>query len=846
MKDLTSKEAKKRLKKFGKNEIKRTRKVSPIRIFFSQFTSPLILVLIVAAIISFIIGHLPDQPHNTADAILILIIVFFSGVAGFIQEYKAEKTVEALQKISTPKIKVMRDGKEVEIDIGLVVPRDTILLEEGDVVPADAKLIEGNNIQFDEAVLTGESTAIRKKKGDIIFRGAFVNSGSGKAIVFKTGMQTKLGAIAEKLQEMKEEKSPFKKELDKFSKKVLIAISAIILVIFLVSILKYSLYQSLLTGISLAVAAIPEGLPAVLIFALAIGAKSMADKHALVRKLSVVESAGGIDIICADKTGTITRNQMEVVKLFADDKVVDSKKIKTNKIISYLLTCGALCNNAKEGYDHLGKKKYFGDQTEIALMELSNRNGFTKEKLNRYSRIDELPFSSKRKMMSVIYKEKGRKEYTIFSKGAPEILLNHCSKIMIDGKIRALNKGAREKILEQNEKFASDALRVLGFALKNTSDPEKDTEKDLVWIGLQAMIDSPRKEVKNALKKCRSAGIRVMMLTGDNPSTASAIANKIGLKSNGVLTGKELDSLDDAGLKQNIKNGINIFARISPQHKLRILGALKQDYRVAMTGDGVNDALALKKADVGIAMGIKGTDVAKQASDIIFLDDNFATIITAIKGGRRAFDNIRKFVNYLFVCNLAEVLVIFLATIFLTLKEPIMLPVQLLWINLLTDGLPALALGIDPARPMVMKEPPRGKYEHIIDKRQSWLIWTIGIKKTLILLATFFILLPLGTARARTALFTGFILYEFVRIGSIRYQDKLTWLSNKWLLAALIGSVILQLIILYTPLSSYFYIVPLGWYEWAVLLTGVVVGYLLAIMITKMVIKYTRDKHGMD
>ncbi len=835
---LNNLEAKKRLKKYGKNEIRKKTQATPLKIFLSQFTSPLILILIGAAILSWAIGFLPNQDSNLIDTVLILVIVFASGISGFFQDYKAEKTIEALQKIATPKIKVVRDGIELDLFITEIVPGDLILLGEGDVVPADCKIIESFNLEVDESVLTGESNAVRKKTNQEIFKGTSINSGHAKAIVLKTGMQTKLGTIATKIQEMKEEKTPFQKEIAEFSKKVLYAVLGIIFVIFVISLLRYGLYESILLSISLAVAAIPEGLPAVLVLVLSIGAKFMASKNALVRKLNVVESSGAVDIICTDKTGTLTKNEMVVRKIFFNNKIFDALKINKESAekVKTLLLCGRLCNNSKLSY-HDNKKIYFGDQTEIALRKIYDK--FFKEE--KYKKIGEISFTSERKIMSVICKKNN--EIFVYSKGAPEVLIKKCNKIYLNGKIIDFTNELKKKILEKNNEFASQALRVLGFAYKKTNKKnyEKDAEKNLIWLGLQAMIDPPKPEVKKALENCKTAGIRVIMLTGDNPLTAKAIAEGIGLFSKGVLIGKDLDKLNDSELKRKLSLGINIFARVSPFHKLRILKILKKDFRVAMTGDGVNDALALKKADVGIAVG-RGTEVAKQASDIILLDDNFASIVSAVKEGRRSFDNIRKFINYLFVCNLAEVGVLFFATLFLTLKEPILLPIQILWINLLTDGLPALALGVDPARPDIMKKPPRKKNESIINKKLAWLIGTIGIKKMALLFATFLVVdYVSGIEQARTTLFTGFILYEFVRIGSIRYQEKLSWFANKWLLLALVSSLLLQLIIVYTPLSKFFHIAPLSMFSWFILILGVIIGYFLAILITKLIMKFIKE-----
>ena len=837
MKGLSNSEAINLLKKYGKNKITRKQKINPLKIFISQFTSPLIIILILAALSSWAIGFLPNQESNIFDTILILIIVFISGTSGFVQDYKAEKTIEALQKIATPKTRIYRDGKEQELPITRIVPGDLLILEEGNVIPADCKLTKTLSLELDESTLTGESNSIKKKNGDEIFKGTSITSGNALAIVTATGMQTKIGQIAGKLEEIKEEKSPFQKEISAFSKKILYAVLAVIVIIFAISTTKYDIYQSLLTSISLAVAAIPEGLPAILVLVLAIGANVMAKENALVRKLNVVESIGSIDVICTDKTGTLTKNEMTVTQIFTNNTQFNTSKLTKNNIstLQQILLIGKLCNNSKMSQNEKGEKIYFGDQTEIALKKISNQ--FLKIK-DDYKKIEEIAFDSKRKMMTSIYK-KENKFYT-FSKGAPEILLNKCTKIHINGKTIPLTSKTRQEILKQNEILASQALRILGFAYKETRQKD-NSETNLIWVGLQAMIDPARKEAKKSIKECYTAGIRVIMMTGDNPLTAKAISDKIGLKSKGVMTGNELDGISDKQLKEKLKT-ISIFARVSPFHKLKILELLKEDSRVAMTGDGVNDALALKKSDIGISMGIRGTDVAKQASDIILLDDNFATITTAIKEGRRSFDNIRKFINYLFVSNLAEIGVLFFATVLLTLKNPILLPIQILWINLLTDGLPAIALGLDPAVSNIMKKPPRKKGEPIINKTLAWLIATIGAKKIILLFLTFVIINSLyGIEQARTALFTGFVLYEFVRIGTIRAQEKLTWLSNKWLLAALFFSLTLQLLIIYTPINTYFHIEPLSIFSWIILLLGVIIGYILAIIITKIVLKFVKE-----
>jgi len=827
-------------KQFGKNEIKRTKKANTWKIFLSQFTSPLIILLVLAASISFFIGYLPGQTSNLFDTVLILIIVLITGLSGFFQEYKAERSIEALQYYSIPNVQVVRDGHVAEVSVINLVVGDIVLLEAGDIVPADALILESYNLKIDESILTGESEVVERKNNEEIFMDTSIHVGNAKIEILKIGMQTKIGQIANALQSIEERKSLFEEEIENFSKKIFWASGAITVIVFIFTYLKYDLYTSLLTAISLAVAAIPEGLPAVVVLALAVGANSMYKNNALIRKLSVVESIGAIDIICSDKTGTITKNEMSVSFLYLNNKVfgVDAVELDENEKIETapLLECGVICNNVKvEGHPE-GKKKYLGEQTEIGLMKIGERFGFLKDEIEKkYKRLDEASFSSERKMMSVIVQDvaDGLKMY---SKGAPEILLAKCNRIMLNGKVEKINEQDHENILAQNKVFSTSALRVLGFAYKDLENITSD-ENDLIWIGLQAMADPPHPETAQVISDCKTAGIRMIMITGDNATTAKAVADLIGLDSAGVVEGWEIEKMTTGALEKKLSDGVNVFARTTPFHKLKILDILQKKYRVAMTGDGVNDSLALKKADVGIAMGVKGSAVAKESSDIILLDDNFSTIVVAVREGRRIFDNIRKFINYLLVSNFAEISVIFLSTLLFTLEEPILFPVQILWINLLTDGLPALALGVDPAGPAVMRKKPRKNGEPIINKQLSLMIVSIGIMKTIILLATFVLILPHGENVARAALFTGFILHEFVRIASIRRFEGLSWMSNPWLLSALTFSVLLQLMILYTPLNSFFHVTSLGIYEWIILLGGVLVGYLLAIFLTKIIIK---------
>jgi len=911
---LTTEEAKLRLQKYGYNEIQRKKKTHPLKIFLLQFTSPLMFILIIAAIISLSLSFIPNQKADIIDAVLILIIVFFSGIAGFFQDYKAERAIEALRGLASPLARVIRcvngrdekiGGKiekrgiveEIEIPAKELVPGDIILLEAGDIIPADAKLIEAVDVKVDESLLTGESKSVHKNiisinqrvhgsinentnEPDIfsdLFMGTTILVGNAKAIVTKTGMNARMGQIAGALGEITEEKTPFQKEMSHFSQNVFWIVLVITVILFGVSLLKYPLSTSLLIAVSFAVAVIPEGLPAVITLTLAIGATTMARKNALVRKLGVIESVGVVDVICTDKTGTLTKNEMNVIKIMYNGKVLDDSntnnkdKIEISKLAKKeeaqpFFFCASLCNNAHQGYNSEGKLVYIGDQTEVALLKFTKENGFQKSKLEqKYPRIAEIAFTSKRKMMSVICKNSAKSSggQILYTKGAPEILLKHCTHIYERGVIRPLSKEKRQTILEQNDSFALEQLRVLGFAFKHIKQNQKNNlkhnpqgldkiEEELIWLGLQAMMDPPRPEVREAIRDAHNAGINVLMLTGDNPFTAKAIAESIGLISpaditasyigtNLVMTDIELDNINDRELERRINEGLKIFARVNPFQKLRILDVLKKRYRVAMTGDGVNDALALQKADVGIAMGIRGTDVAKEASDIILLDDNFASITSAVKEGRRIFHNIQKFISYLFVSNFAEVLVIFGATLFFVFPEPILLPVHILWINLITDGLPALALGVDPANKGIMLTRPNKQGSSIIGKRLWWNVGILGSITCILLFTVFLLLLPSSFAEARTALVTGFILFELVRIAIIRFREQLTWFSNPWLLFSIIGSISLQLIIVYTPLNKYFNIVPLGWYAWILLGIGTIIGFFAGIIVTSIIERYVRE-----
>ncbi|MBU2634032.1 MAG: calcium-translocating P-type ATPase, PMCA-type [Nanoarchaeota archaeon] len=847
-KGLTEKEAQLRLKEYGLNEIKDEQKFSALKIFLNQFNNFLIWVLLLSSLILFLISSYSTE-SRVVDASLILLIVILNSIFGFIQDYKAEKSIKALKKLSTKKTIVIRNNKEREIDTKYIVPGDIIILEEGDYIPSDSRLLEINNLKIDESLLTGESKDIEKsisilkentilaERKNLLYKGSLVTSGKAKSLVINTGLNTEEGKIVKEIQETKGKQTIFQKEINTLGKKIGFWILLIIIFIFIT--LNFfstiGIIDIFITSIALAVAAIPEGLPAVVTLSLALGTRTLAKRKSLIRKLSVVESLGSIDTICVDKTGTITQNIMKVTKLFFNNKTfnIKGKDILYNnksakKEVLPLIEASLLTNAAYYNVN------YFGDPTEVAILKTSHNIGLKRESLKNYKKIREMLFTSQRKRKTILYGYQNK--YYAYMEGALETTLERCSHILINNKTIKLTKETKKQILEKNKEFASQALRVLAFSYKECKRDEKELENNLTFLGLEAMEDPPRKGVKESLNICKEAGIRVMMITGDNLVTAKAIAKQINLQGD-ALEGGELDDISDSRLK-NIIEKYNIFARVTPQHKVKILKALQSNgHIVAMTGDGVNDAPALKNSDVGISMGINGTDVARETSDMVLLDDNFNTIVESVKQGRTIFHNIRKFVNYLLTTNITEVLVIFIISLFGYLP---LTAVHLLWINFITDGGPALALGVDPPLKDTMNEKPRKKEEPIINKRMGYLMGSIGIQNTVLIILLFFISLSLWNLKtAQTMVFMGIILYEFVVISSIRHQEKLTFFSNRWLIIAITIAILLQFVILYTPLAELFKLVALNLIQWIILLIGLAISWILAITITKEVVKYT-------
>ncbi len=860
---LGREQAGERLKRYGPNEIRIERGISPFKIFLSQFSNFLVIVLIAAALISIGVSMLPGRESHYVEAGLILAIVFANGVFGFTQEFKAEKSLEALKRLSPSHAIVFRQGQRFSINATELVPGDVIFLSSGEKVPADARLFEASNLHLDESLLTGESVPVSKRtkalpdttnlaeRINLVFKNTVVTSGTGKAVVTATGLRTEVGKIAARLHTGKQKVTPFHLEMEQLGKRLGLLVFIVIALVALTQIFLHeaSLLVIFIAAVSLAVAAIPEGLPAVVTLSLALGTRKMVRKKALVRKLSSVEGLGSVDTICTDKTATLTENRMSVTRLFCNGKTVEVTgggdqlegsfflgKVEIQpREFDLLMRCGALCNDAAISTNEKGEAVFVGDPTEIALLVSARKAGLNERRLNsELPRVEEMPFASEKKRMLTVHR-KGSKEALVFMKGAPETVLLHCSKILVAGKVQRLTEKARQEVLQKNKVFASDALRVLGFAFKRVSGKcsKKDLEKHLVFLGLQGMIDPPRKEVKQSIAVCKEAGIRVIMVTGDNALTAKAIASQLGLGSK-VLLGENVHAMTEQQLRKEVEH-TDIFARVSPNHKLRILKALQaNNHVVAMTGDGVNDAPALHSADVGVSMGLRGTDVAREASDIILLDDNFKTIQEAVAEGRTIFSNIRKFVLYLLLCNVAEVLVIFFASLmrFIALTAP-----QILWINLLTDGMPALALGVDPQPKDIMGRKPKKKSERVINGRVIALIAVIGMIDTIFLLAIFFWAIPQGLALAQSMLFTGIILSELVRIAVIRQQEKLGLFSNKWLIAAVIASLALQLALIYSPLSVLFGVVGLGLSEWLALLFFIALSAVAAIGVTKLIVR---------
>jgi P-type Ca2+ transporter type 2C len=862
---LSKQEAKSRLEKYGLNQLKEEVKISAFQIFVSQFKSFVVYILIVALLVSGFLGEY-------LDAIVILAILVLNAVLGFFQEYNAGKAIAALKKMGSVKAKVFRNNEEVEIDASELVPGDVVLLEEGDKINADSRIFESVNLETQESALTGESTPVSKEdcvlkhgaaiadRKNMAFSGTIVTKGRGKAMIVSTGMNSQIGKIAKLIAKAEDQMTPLQKKLQVLGKQLGFLTIIVCLIVFGAGYWRTGNFVlMLLTAIALAVAAIPEGLPIIVTICMSLGVKRMIKKNALVRKLSSVETLGSTTVICSDKTGTLTHNQMTVKKLFVNDEIIDvsgdgcsfhgdftlnGQKVdsKTTKNFELLLRAGILCNNSEISKGDDNCTSIIGDPTEGALIVTGEKSGLArKEQRKKFPRVKEFPFNSDRKLMSTVHKV--GKSYHVYTKGAPDVIVKHCNKIYVNGKIKKLDSNTKNRILSANDTFGHGALRVLGVAFKQVKNYKKVKENDLVFLGLQGMIDPPRAEAKEAIAKCKTAGIKVIMITGDHKITAQAIGNELGLKGH-VMTGDEIDKCEDLS---KVVETVSIFARVSPKHKMDIVEALRKNGEViAMTGDGVNDAPALKDADIGIAMGKSGTEVAKEASAMVLMDDNFASIVNAVEEGRTIYDNIKKFVNYLLSANFGEVLVLFVATLigFRDNGQVIvpLLAIQILWLNLVTDGFPALALGVDPGTPGTMRRPPRRPKEHIVSKNMVWNIVIVGILMCVAVLTLFKFGLSESAIKGQTMAFTSLVVLEMARVYMVRANYNLGLFSNKYLIVAILFSFMLQLGVVYIPwLQPIFDTVALGWMDWVYIFGSAFAVLIIGRVAYKIVSYYTEE-----
>ena len=847
---LTAEEAKKRQEEYGLNELKAKKKKSLFVKFLEQFKDFMIIILIISAIISGVVGV--AQGEGFTDTIIILVVVVVNAIIGVAQENKAEKSLEALQKLSSHVAKVIRNGKLQVIQSKELVPGDIVILETGDYVPADLRIIEAVNLKAQEAALTGESVPVEKMAAKIedekigigdrinmLFSSSLITYGRGKAVVVETGMNTEVGKIADIINTAEDQGTPLQQKLDKLGKTLGIVALAICAVIFVIGLLhgKEPIHM-FMTAVSLAVAAIPEGLPAVFTIVLAIGVQRMVKRNAIVKKLPAVETLGSASVICSDKTGTLTQNKMTVEKVFCDDELQDVKKVNTTEDFKKLVYNCMLCNDSRL----LEDGQLAGDPTETALVDMAFKLDYEQSIYRENPRVEEVPFDSERKLMTTVNKKNGK--YIVYTKGGVDELLKCCNSFLYKGEVRTSINNYAKWIRENNEKMAKDALRVLAFAYKEldhmpSKTEMKTIESDLTFIGMVGMIDPPRIEAKKAVEKCKKAGIKTVMITGDHKITAVAIAKKLGIlkDESEALTGTELEKMTDEELTKNVRK-YSVYARVSPEHKVRIVKAWQANGEVvAMTGDGVNDSPALKTADIGCAMGKVGTEVAKEAADVILTDDNFATIVSAVEEGRRIYDNILKVIQFLLSCNVGEVIVLLLATLFapqigqwfgisdITMIQ-VLLPIHILWINLVTDTFPALALAFDPANKDIMDRKPVKRNEGIFTKGRTFRIIYQGLMIGLLTLSAY--LIGLGTTHTaidgltleqtkievgQTMAFIVLAFSELIHVFNIRDNKnsifKTGILGNGVLILAILASALLMVVILFIPQLRTIFSIPI-------------------------------------
>ncbi len=834
---LDSSEIDRRLEQYGRNELTQTGRKTLLYMFMQQFKNFMVIILVIAASLSGLLGELKD-------AIIIMMIVILNAVLGVIQENKAEESLAALKKMAAPNAKVLRAGRMDVIPAGQLVPGDIVILETGDYVPGDIRLVETKNLKIQESALTGESVPVEKDSkvlenadlplGDrfnMAYYGSLITYGRGLGIVVETGMSTQMGKIAEMIQTEEGTKTPLQKKLEVLGKTLGIVALLVCAFIFVVGVLYgKDLFEMFLTAVSLAVAAIPEGLPAIVTIVLAVGVQRMIRRNAIIRKLPSVETLGSATVICSDKTGTLTQNKMTVEQLYANGHMLEVRTLKPSALTeawAMLVTAGVLCNDASIREEE-GMLTTLGDPTETALVDLGIRLQMNKDQLEQeFPRVDEIPFDSDRKLMTTVHKQPSG--YRVYTKGAPDELLSVCNRILVEGQVQDLTPSLRESLQQTNGNMAEKALRVLGTAYKDLS-PDVDLnavrgqlESELIFIGLTGMIDPPRPEAKEAVKLCRRAGIKPVMITGDHKITAAVIARELGILLEGdeVMTGQELEKLSDEELKNRVKN-CSVYARVSPEHKVRIVRAWQswQDI-VAMTGDGVNDAPALKRADIGAAMGIVGTDVAKEAADMVLTDDNFATVVAAVEEGRVIYANIQKCIQFLLSCNVGEILVLFIATM-LNWDAPL-LPVHILWVNLVTDSLPALALGMDPPESGIMDRKPRDPRSPVFDKGMVRRILYQGCMVGGLTLAAYWIGRPTNLITGQTMAFAVLALSQLTHSFNVRSNRfsifRMGFWTNRHLLGAVLTSAFLQISVLSVAwLADIFDVMVLNTDQWIIVI----------------------------
>lgn len=849
---LTENDVKTKREKYGLNMLKAKKKASLLQRFIEQFKDFSIIVLIIAAIVSGFVGI--SQGEGMTDTIIILIVVLANAIIGIAQESKAEKSLEALQKLTDHASKVIRDGKIKVIPAKELVPGDIVVLDTGDYIPADLRVIEAVNLKAQESSLTGESVPVEKttktiEKTDVgigdrtnmLFSSSLVTYGRGKGIVVQTGMNTEVGKIAGMLDNTEKQITPLQEKLNKLGKTLGIAALAICAFIFIIGLIQgKEPINMFMTAVSLAVAAIPEGLVAVSTIVLAIGVQKMVKKNAIVKKLPAVETLGSATVICSDKTGTLTQNKMTVEKIFinGETKELAEYKENINEDLKKLIFANMLCNDTKISTDG----KLTGDPTETALVDMAFKLDFDPSVYDRMPRIQEIPFDSDRKLMTTVNEVNGK--YIVYTKGGMDELIGICNSYILNGEIENNIEEYKNIITKNNEQMAKEALRVLACAYKEidhkpTKEDMKNIEKDLIFVGMVGMIDPPREEAKIAVEKCKTAGIKTVMITGDHKITATAIAKKLGIleNENEAITGADLEKMTDEELEKNVRK-YSVYARVSPEHKVRIVKAWQKNGEiVAMTGDGVNDSPALKTANIGCAMGVVGTDVAKEAADVILTDDNFATIVSAVEEGRRIYDNILKVIQFLLSSNVGEVIVLFLATLLTPFFAKwfgitdvahleILLPIHILWINLVTDSLPALALAFDPANEGIMKRKPAKPGKGVFTKGMTWRVIYQGVMIGLLTLVAFMI--GLATTKepinglsldeskievGQTMAFITLAMSELVHVFNIRDNKKSIFktkiFNNSKLIWAILASVALMFVILVIPALRHIFSIPI-------------------------------------